>query len=96
MDSVSERIAIPVTRTVLVSPGPSHSVCENGADNYPLTRPRVRFALVLATRGLVGRKEHGAGGGDLAQHGRDRIDQCCDLFADGIPATGWGGGMDRR
>jgi hypothetical protein len=41
-------------------------------------------------------RKYGAGGGDLAQHGRDRIDQCCDLFADGVPATGWGRGMDRR
>jgi len=41
-------------------------------------------------------RKYGAGGGDLAQHGRDRIDQGYDLFADGVPATGWGGGMDCR
>jgi hypothetical protein len=38
-------------------------------------------------------RKYRACGGDLAQHGRGRIDQCCDLFADGVPATGWGGGM---
>jgi len=38
---------------------------------------------------------NGTGACDLAKHGRDRIDQNCDLFADGVPATGPGGGMDR-
>jgi Integrase core domain len=51
--------------------------------------------LVLGDCSYTLRKSR-AGGGDLAQHGRDRIDQCCDLFADGVPATGWGGGMDCR
>jgi hypothetical protein len=35
-------------------------------------------------------RKYGAGGGDLAHHGRDRIDQCRDLSMGGVPATGGG------
>jgi hypothetical protein len=44
----------------------------------------------------AGRDEHRAAAGDLAQHGRDRIDQGGDLFADGVPATGVGRRCGRR
>jgi hypothetical protein len=59
---------------------------------FPRWRSGFYATLISVERPVCTRRrdEHGAGGRDLAHHGRDRIDKCRDLSTGDVPATGVG------